>query len=788
MQKLVDLVRLSALMVLGCANPGKAPAPPQPAPPAAPVAPAQSAAPDALRLPEPPPIQRHEMTQPRVGPRPNPDLAVRDKPLDGHARMVALLADIAEEPNSYFDTADVLLMQTQLKALTVPLAKMRVLIQLGWNKLRLGRYRAAIADLDAAREEVKKLPPVKQYVDLYVDFALAAALLRLSATDNCLATGDIEPCIMRLAGGPHPKPEAARKAAEVLERVVRHNHADLPRRVAAGWLLNLVQMSLGGYPEKVSKDFRIAATAFPSPPFKRFTDIAPGLGIDRVSLSGGAVVDDFDGDDDLDIITSSWNPSMRLGMWRNNGNGTFTEQGVQAGFEGITGGLNLIHADYDNDGDLDLFVLRGAWLAMGGQHPNSLLRNNGRGYFTDVTFDAGLGAKRYPTQTADFADYDHDGDLDLYIGNESLSRDGWPNELFRNNGDGTFTDVAAAAGVEDQRWTKGVAWGDYDGDGWEDIYLSNAGAPNRLYRNKRDGTFEDVAARAGVESPRVGFPTWWWDYDNDGRLDLMAFNGYAPQGQDPPVWNVAASYMGIKHNGELSRLYRNLGKGRFEDATERAGFRAHTLTMGSNFGDFDNDGWLDAYLGTGYPEYEGLMPNVALRNVEGRFEDVSFSSGLANLQKGHGVAFADFDRDGDQDIFEQMGGAFPGDVMGNALYENPGFGNHWLVVQAVGVRSNRDALGTRIKVVTREPGGGRRTIYRHVDTGSSFGGNPLRQHIGLGKAARVERLELYWPRTGKTQVFRGVEVDQALRIREDAKTVERRPYRRVPFLKHPRRK
>ncbi len=533
--------------------------------------------------------------------------------------------------------------------------------------------------------------------------------------------------------------------------------------------------SLGTYPEQVPRGFLIAATAFASPPFKRFTNISSALGVDRQSLSGGAVVDDFDGDDDLDIITSSWNPAMRLGMWRNNGDGSFTERGVQAGFEGITGGLNLIHADYDNDGDLDLFVLRGGWLAMGGRHVNSLLQNDGAGNFRDVTFTAGLGASRLPTQTADFADYDHDGDLDLYIGNESLSVDGWANELFRNNGDGTFTDVTAAAGVEDRRWTKGVAWGDFDGDGWPDLYLSNAGSPNRLYRNKGDGTFEDVAARAGVELPRLGFPTWWWDYDNDGRLDLMAFNGYEPQGNDPPLWNVAASYMGIPHRGEPSRLYRNAGGGRFVDQTRDAGFREHTLTMGCNYGDLDNDGWLDAYLGTGYPEYEGLMPNVALRNVEGRFTDVSFTSGLAHLQKGHGVAFADFDHDGDQDLFEQMGGAFPGDTFGNALYENPGFGNHWLLVHAIGVRSNRSAVGTRIKVVTREPSGKRRSFYRHVDTGSSFGGNPLRQHIGLGKATRVDRLELYWPRTGKTQVFRDLEVDQAVRIREDAEAVERLP-------------
>jgi hypothetical protein len=190
--------------------------------------------------------------------------------------------------------------------------------------------------------------------------------------------------------------------------------------------------------------------------------------------------------------------------------------------------------------------------------------------------------------------------------------------------------------------------------------------------------------------------------------------------------------------------------------------------MGSNFGDLDNDGYPDFYLGTGYPPYHSVMPNVMYRNREGRgFSDVTYAGGFGHLQKGHGVAFADFDNDGDQDVFQQMGGAYPGDRFGNALYENPGFGNHWITIRLEGVRSNRSAIGARIRaVVAGERGAGRRSIYRHVNSGGSFGGNPLRQTIGLGRAARIERLEILWPATGSTQTFTDLPADRAIHIVE----------------------
>ena len=190
--------------------------------------------------------------------------------------------------------------------------------------------------------------------------------------------------------------------------------------------------------------------------------------------------------------------------------------------------------------------------------------------------------------------------------------------------------------------------------------------------------------------------------------------------------------------------------------------------MGSNFGDLDNDGYPDFYLGTGYPTYHSLMPNVMYRNRDGRgFSDVTYAGGFGHLQKGHAVVFADLDHDGDQDVFEQMGGAFPGDGFGNALYENPGLGNRWITVGLEGVRSNRSAIGARIRaVVVDEEGSGRRSVYRHVNSGGSFGGNPLRQTLGLGRASRIERLEVFWPATGVTQTFPDPPLDRIIHIVE----------------------
>ncbi|MEO1997830.1 MAG: CRTAC1 family protein, partial [Planctomycetaceae bacterium] len=493
----------------------------------------------------------------------------------------------------------------------------------------------------------------------------------------------------------------------------------------------------------------------PEADFPKFTNIAPQLGLDTFSLSGGMIVDDLNGDGWLDVVTSSWDTSGQMRCWLNNRDGTFSEHTDKAGLTGLFGGLNMVQADYDSDGDVDILVLRGAWLRDFGRHPNSLLQNDGHGRFRDVTFDVGLGENHYPTQSAAWADYDNDGDLDLYIANEIGD-----SELFKNDGRGHFTNVALEAGVTGGHYPKGVVWGDYDNDRCPDLFVSNLKGPNQLYHNNRDGTFTDVASDAGVTNPNRSFPTWFWDFNNDGALDLFVAAYWAN------VDHFAADYLGRSHRADTDRLYQGDGTGGFRDVTEEMDLAKVTLPMGSNFGDIDNDGFLDFYLGTGYPAYAGIMPNRMFRNQRGtRFEEVTTAAGLGHLQKGHGVAFADYDHDGDQDIFIELGGAFPGDAFSDAVFQNPGFDNHWITVRLIGRESNRGAIGARIRADVTEAGEPR-SIYKWVNSGGTFGGSPLRQHIGLGTSKRLERLEIYWPTTDSTQVFTDLDVDRMMIIVE----------------------
>ena len=248
------------------------------------------------------------------------------------------------------------------------------------------------------------------------------------------------------------------------------------------WLLNVAYQTLGGYPDKVPKAYLIPPAALESKEnIERFVDIAPSLGLDTVGAAGGSIVDDFDNDGFLDIVETSFDPCQPMRAFRNNGDGTFSDVPARAHLVEQLGGINSVQTDYNNDGWLDIFVMRGGW-----EWPmrNSLLRNNGNGTFSDVTLEAGLLSVDHPTHSAAWADFDNDGWVDIFIGHERT-----PSQLFRNKGDGTFEDVSARAGVNRVAFTKGVAWGDYDDDGYPDLYVSNYGEENFLYHNKRDGTF-----------------------------------------------------------------------------------------------------------------------------------------------------------------------------------------------------------------------------------------------------------------------------------------------------------
>jgi hypothetical protein len=387
-----------------------------------------------------------------------------------------------------------------------------------------------------------------------------------------------------------------------------------------------------------------------------------------------------------------------------------------------------------------------------------------------VTRSAGMVRYR-PTQTAVWFDYDGDGWLDLFVGNETAFGETHPCELYHNNRDGTFTEIAAQCGLDVRAWVKGVTAGDYNNDGRPDLYLSLRDRENMLFRNdgpKEGGSnrawkFVENARDAGVTLPIFSFPTWFFDYDNDGRLDLFV-SGYNIKS----VAEIAADYLALPTSGEKAKLYRNLGNGKFEDVTAAAHLDRVLHTMGCNFGDLDNDGFLDFYLATGDPDLGTLVPNRMFRNEKGKFfQDVTTSGGFGHLQKGHGIAFVDLDNDGDQDVFAVMGGAFEGDGYRRVLFENPGHGNNWIKLKLTGLKSNRSAIGARIKL-TISGEGKTREIYRTVNSGGSFGANPLQQHIGLGKAERIENAEIFWPATGQTEKIAGLAPNGMYRIVEGA--------------------
>ena len=680
--------------------------------------------------------------------------------------MVTRLRDIVEESeptrNRYLNARRAAHFAARAKQASTSEEGLPAVLEAAIENIRSGKTHAGLAMLQRLRENLQRRPDPRNARFLSaVRYHLVTGFLRLAEERNCVAHHGPDSCLMPTPpGGVHL---ADRRPAEAAIRELRAELQANPQRLDSRWLLNLAHMLLGNYPDQVAPEHLIPIDAFKSKhDISRFRDIAPAIGLDVVGLSGGVVLEDLDGDLDLDVMCSSWGLADPLRCLRNEGDGRFVDITDAAGLTGLTGGLNLIHADYDNDGDVDVFVLRGAWLGEEGCIPNSLLANQGDGTFADVTEAVGL-LSHHPTQTAAFADFDGDGRLDLFIGNETSGDIAHPCELFRGRADGTFVECAQAMGVAVTGMVKGVAWGDYDDDGRPDLYVSRHGTTNILFRNEGAKGFSNQTEAAGVAYPLKSFPTWFFDYDNDGRLDLWVMN----YDEVNALSDVVATYLDQPGTAEGSRLYRNVGGGRFEDVTEAMGLDDVRLAMGSNFGDLDNDGHLDIAVGNGEPILRTLIPNRVFRNDGGqRFQDVTTSGGFGHVQKGHGIAFGDVDHDGDQDIYMVIGGAYEADTFRNALYLNPGHGNRRLTVILEGTRSNRSAIGARLTVEIETKTGTVRTIHRRVGTGGSFGSSTLRQEIGLGQAVSIRSLNVKWP-SGATTSLNDLEVDQTIRVKED---------------------
>ena len=597
------------------------------------------------------------------------------------------------------------------------------------------------------------------------------AFLRLGEQENCLAVHNADSCVFPLKPKAfHLLPRGSQGAIAMFSAHL----AEYPNDFSTRWLLNLSHMTLGEYPDKVNPQYLIPPERFASEyDMPRFIDVSDGLGIDANDLAGGVIVDDFDNDGFYDVVISAWDHKGQLRFFRNNGNGKFTDRTSEAGLVGEVGSLNISQTDYNNDGFLDLWLMRGGWLAKAGRIPSSLMKNNGDGTFTDVTQESGL-MRFHPTMATRWFDFNGDGWLDLFIGNESLDpKDPDWCELFRNNGNGTFTECAAETGIRVADFVKAVACGDYNNDGRPDLYLSVRGGRNILLRNEGlvdrpapetpGWRFRDVTAISGpVGELLLDFGTFFFDYNNDGWEDLICFGYYLRNG----VGDIAADYMGLPNGGAKPKFFRNNGNGTFTEVTKEARLDRICHTMGHNYGDLDNDGWLDFHVGTGDPDFRTLIPNRMFRNAGGKFfQEVTTTTGTGHIQKGHGVAFADFDDDGCQDLYATYGGAYAGDFARNALYHNPGSTNGWLKLKLVGVKANRAAIGARIKVNLRTPAGSRE-LHRVVSSGGSFGCNPLRQEVGLGDATEVTSVEIRWPGSGTKQTITGLELRRSYEIRE----------------------
>jgi tetratricopeptide (TPR) repeat protein len=739
-----------------------------------------------------------------------------------------------------------------------------VALELANEQLRIGDSRASIDTLLALQHqltEAKATLPAAANEQLHRE--LAIAYLRLGEQQNCLgapapaAPGTTVTALTMAAGMDHSplsclyplSPAAAHQKKEGAEGAIREYTTLLQLNPSSNlyrWLLNIAYQQLArksDIPPQYLIPETLAASEYD---IGYFPNVAMLAGIDIATRSGGALVEDFDGDGLLDILVSSVGPLDPMHFFHNNGDGTFSDRTRQAGLTGPsgfgeTGGLNLVLTDYNNDGRPDVLVLRGAWWEKFGCYPPSLLRNNGDGTFTDVTEEAGLlNDTSHPTQTAAWADYDGDGWLDLFLAHESKPNDPHPSQLFHNNHDGTFTLVngavssgaSAVSGVSGARsspssasaavsastatpansltrqspqganslpststalpssansadpassaalgFVKGVTWGDYNRDGRPDLYVAAMSGRSYLFRN--DGPldpihpdplhwrFTDVTESAGLGGYRNSFPTWFFDYDNDGWPDLFA-GGYSSSSME----DIGDFQAGKPTRGSLPHLFHNNHDGTFTDVSHATHIDRALLAMGASFGDLDNDGYLDIYLGTGEPSYESILPNRMFRNNQGRgFQDVTTSGDFGNLQHGHAVAFADIENNGNEDIFEEMGGAYPGDIYWDSLYKNPGHGNHWITLVLQGVQTNRIAYGATIHLTINE-NGHRRSIYREVGSVSSFGGNPLRQHIGIGQATTVESIEVHWPVSHKTDTLHNIPSDRNYQLTEGSGHVE----------------
>ena len=662
-----------------------------------------------------------------------------------------------------------------------PMAKINLGLQYANELLRIGKTKESIKVFESIIDFVNKnnipIEPANRHI-LYS--LIGIAYMRHGEIENCLHNHNSQSCLIPIKGeGVHQLPFGSHNAIKQYEKCLKEFPDDLETK----YLLNLAYQTLGIYPDSVPKEFLIDPSWYTSKvAMQPFKDVAPQLGLNRNGLAGGTIVEDFTNDGWLDIIITSWSPKEELVFFVNNGDGTFTDRTKEYNLDGQVAVLNLNQTDYNNDGWLDILLMRGAWYQSQGDIPATLLRNTGKGYFVDETLKSGI-THVAPRQNGSWADFNLDGWVDLVMGNESLPQYEKGIDLYINQKDGTFKQEATENGLTMNHFFKGSTAADFNNDRYPDIYFSALDVQNPLFINERasgKNDFVEVGPTAKVGAPSRSFPCWSFDFDNNGYEDIFV-SAYTNEGTPATHWML--SHMGKAEPDMLPKLYRNMGNLQFEEVGVQMGLTEVAFTMGCNFGDINADGFLDFYLSTGNPLYQSLVPNKMYLNMDGqRFEDVSYSGGFANIQKGHGVGFGDLDHDGDEDIYVVIGGAFDGDGFYNTLYENPNQDhNNWIVLKLEGTTANRAAIGARVTLSVQE-NGAERKICRTVTSGASFGANSLALEVGLRKATTVNNVTVQWPcKDCPDQVFTGLEINMAYALKQDDSKAKMLKYDAVKF-------
>lgn len=614
-------------------------------------------------------------------------------------------------------------------------------------------------------------------------FWLAMSYMRQAEADNCLTklisdsehtnhhgqTNHNQLCALPLTRF-HDQAQSARTAAKLFEKLLDDYNED--NRLYR-WLLNFNYMTVNGFPQEVPAKYLIETEFIDTFYGERknktaaeysylsFSERARELGVDTNNTGRGIAVEDFDQDGFLDIVTGGSFDVLKF--YRNEGGKKFSDQTAAVGLADVKQPFFIVSFDYDNDGWLDLFVSR-----MFGKS-YALYRNN-HGAFIDVTNASGLLDNKPETQmvsawTPSMADVDNDGDLDIFLAQLAqkipfsegvLKQDRMNSKLFINE-QGKFVDRTSEYGLDeivDDQYFVGAAFGDYDDDGFADLFLSSPLINvSVLLRNIEGKSFAETKLYQRVEG---GFSASFIDVNHDGRLDI--FQGGFADATTSVEMSVFGEGLNEYHSGHSTILLQT-PDGTFQERNDY--FDMPMGTMGSSFGDLNNDGCADFYLGTGTPEGWFVLPNLMyLGQTDGnkcaeRTTNISMLHGFGTIQKGHGIVFFDFDNDGDQDVYSSLGGMWPADRWLNQFFINESnLNNSWLKIRLRGRKSNYYGIGARIKVIAENSRG--EEIIRHylMDQKTSFGSPPYLAHIGLMDADKIKEVEVYWTASGCRKKYR----------------------------------